>query len=77
MEKICGRIRDIDLENRVFEILKRNRILHFYLTRSQIKKFKAYLQPGLFVELEYTSEPKIRGQVKAFDVVGFSDIEDV
>lgn len=74
MDKICGRIRDIDLENRVFEILKRNRILYFYLTRSQIKKFKAYLQPGLFVELEYTKEPKVRGHVKAYDVIGFTKL---
>ena len=55
MEKICGRIRNVDFENRTFEIVKRKKIEFFYLTRSQMKKFKAYLQEDLLVELEYVN----------------------
>ena len=51
MEKICGRIKNVNTEERTFEIIKRNQIYFFYLTRSQMKKFKIYLQEDLLVEI--------------------------
>lgn len=74
MEKICGRIRNVDFENRTFEIVKRKKIEFFYLTRSQMKKFKAYLQEDLLVELEYKKELIKRGNIKAYDVIGFTKL---
>lgn len=72
MEKICGRIKNVNLEERTFEILKRNKIMFFYLTRTQMKRFKAYLQEDLLVELEYQDELIKRGKIKAYDVIGFT-----
>ena len=74
MEKICGRIKNVNTEERTFEIVKRNQIYFFYLTRSQIKKFKIYLQEDLLVELEYKNERIKRGNIKAYDVIGFTKL---
>lgn len=74
MEKICGRIRNVDLEERTFEIVKKRKVEFFYLTRSQMKKFKAYLQEDLLVELEYKNELIKRGKIKAYDVIGFTKL---
>ncbi|MBR2891097.1 MAG: hypothetical protein IKC22_01810 [Bacilli bacterium] len=71
MEKISGRIRNVNLEDRTFEILKRNKIEYFYLTRSQLQKFKNYLQVGFFVQLEYSEVKEKRGKVLAYPVIGF------
>lgn len=74
MEKISGRIRNVNLEERTFEILKRNKVEYFYLTRSQIQKFKPYLQIGFFVQLEYHEEKVLKGKVKAYPVIGFTKL---
>lgn len=74
MEKICGRIRNVNLETRTFEIVKKRKVEYFYLTRSQIKKFKAYLQDDLLVELEYKNELIKRENIKAYDVIGFTKL---
>ena len=71
MEKISGRIRNVNLEERTFEILKRNKIEYFYLTRSQLQKFKNYLQVGFFVQLEYSEIKEKKGNVLAYPVIGF------
>ena len=74
MEKICGRIRNVNPEERTFEIVKKRKVEYFYLTRSQMKKFKAYLQEDLLVELEYKNELIKRGKIKAYDVIGFTKL---
>ena len=45
-----------------WQILKRNKVEYFYLTRSQIQKFKPYLQIGFFVQLEYHEEKVLKGK---------------
>ena len=52
MQIVYGVIRRIYLKERIFEIKIRNKIQFFYLTRSQMKQFNVYLQPGLFVHLK-------------------------
>ena len=74
MEKISGRIRNVNLEERTFEILKRNKIEYFYLTRSQLQKFKNYLQVGFFVQLEYSEVKEKKGNVLAYPVIGFTKL---
>lgn len=74
MEKISGRIRNVNLEERTFEILKRNKIEYFYLTRSQLQKFKNYLQVGFFVQLEYSEIKEKKGNVLAYPVIGFTKL---
>ena len=74
MEKISGRIRNVNLEDRTFEILKRNKIEYFYLTRSQLQKFKNYLQVGFFVQLEYSEIKEKKGNVLAYPVIGFTKL---
>ena len=46
---VCGQIRKINLDERIFEIKIKNRIEFFYFSRSQYKKFKPYLHEGLYV----------------------------
>ena len=74
MEKISGRIRNVNLEERTFEILKRNKIEYFYLTRSQLQKFKNYLQVGFFVQLEYSEIKEKKDNVLAYPVIGFTKL---
>ncbi len=74
MKKISGRIRNVNLEERTFEILKRNKIEYFYLTRSQLLKFKNYLHPGFFVQLEYNEQKEKKGKVNSYPVIGFTKL---
>lgn len=74
MEKISGRIRNVNLEERIFEILKKNKIEYYYLSRSQIQRFKNYLQVGFFVQFECKEETVLKGKVKAHPVIGFTKL---
>ena len=58
MQTFCGRIRNVYEDERIFEILYKKRIYHFRLTRSQMKKFEAYLQDGLYVFFKAFDEAK-------------------
>lgn len=49
MQTVYGRIRKINLHERVFEMLIKNRVEFFYFSRSQLKKFRSYLYEGLYV----------------------------
>lgn len=71
MQSYCGKIRNYYEDDRVFEILYKNRIQYFYLTRSQMKKFDPYLQVGLFVFFKAFEETKLHGKFKAHDVINF------
>ena len=58
MKTIYGRIRNIDLDSRIFEIKLNNKIEYFYFGRSQYKKFKPYLHEGLYVHFFCNEEKK-------------------
>lgn len=49
MQLVCGTIRGFSEENRIFEIRDKNRVKFYYLSRSQYKRFKPYLNEGLVV----------------------------
>ena len=49
MKLVYGTIRGFSDETRVFEILQNNKVEMYYLTRSQYKKFKPYIDEGLVV----------------------------
>lgn len=49
MQTVYGRIRKINLHERVFEMVLKNRVEFFYFSRSQLKKFRSYLYEGLYV----------------------------
>lgn len=71
MKFIYGRVRRLHLKNRLFEIKVKGIVAYFYLTRSQMKQFNAYLQEGLFVHLS-CHEKKVRhGWVNAYEVINF------
>ena len=44
-----GKIRNIDLDNRIFEIETKHKLEYYYFGRSQYKRFKPYLHEGLYV----------------------------
>ncbi len=79
MQIVYGVIRRIHLKERIFEIKIRDKIQYFYLTRSQMKQFNVYLQPGLFVHLKchdnqlphviFTGRRKTK--ILAYEVVNF------
>ena len=46
MQLVCGTIRGFSEENRIFEIRDKNRVKFYYLSRSQYKRFKPYLNEG-------------------------------
>ncbi len=71
MQLISGTIRSFDEETRIFEIVLHKRIQFFYLSRSQTKKFKPYLNEGLVVHFTCKDERvKING-VMAYEVIHF------
>ena len=49
MKLVYGTIRGFSDETRIFEILQNNKVEMYYLTRSQYKKFKPYIDEGLVV----------------------------
>ena len=72
MRQYSGKIRKIHIEERVFEILVKDKVEFFYLSRSQMKKFSMYLQVGLFVYLTCKSDASVHGKFKAYEVINFT-----
>ena len=64
MHLVYGRVRKVHPKARIFEILKRNKIEYYYLSRSQMKKFNSYLQEGLFVYFNVSDELVLRGNIE-------------
>ena len=75
MRLITGKIREIDYEKRLFTLLVDNRIEYFYLSRSQMKKYEAYLKPDLFVSFKAYDTSVKRCFVMAYDVLQFLRLE--
>ena len=71
MQTIHGVIRGISLSRRIFTVLVGRRIMYFYLTRSQQKKFGDYLQLGLFVSFNCSDKAKIQHRFKVYEVYNF------
>lgn len=71
MEKALGKIENLDLETRIFQLKIGHQKKSFYLSRAQIKKYNIYLRDGLYAEFEYVSEGKIIDGVKCYPVMGF------
>lgn len=71
VEFIYGRVRRLHLKDRLFEIKIRGRVAYFYLSRSQMKQFNAYLQAGLFVHLKCNAKKVRHGFVFAYEVISF------
>lgn len=71
MQTIYGVIRGISLSKRIFTVLVGRRIMYFYLTRHQQKKFSDYLQLGLFVSFNCSDNPKIQQNHKVYEVYNF------
>lgn len=71
MQTFCGRIKHVYEEERIFEIEYRHRVYFFHITRSQMKKFQAYLENGLFVFFKAFDTPKKYGKYVAYDIITF------
>lgn len=71
MHLVYGRVRKVHPKARIFEILRRNKIEYYYLSRSQMKKFYSYLQEGLFVYFNVNDELVLRGKYRAYEIINF------
>lgn len=71
MQLIRGTIRNFDEDTRIFEILFNKRIQFFYLTRSQFKKFRAYLNEGLVVHFTCKDEKIKQSGIMVYEVIHF------
>lgn len=71
MKTISGRIRSIDLKNRIFTIRHKSRILYFYLLKGQYANFKVYLEVGNFVQIEYIDEKELKDNRYVYKVKQF------
>lgn len=77
MQQFSGKIRKIHTEDRVFEMLIKGKIEFFYLSRSQMKKFNMYLQPGLFVYFVCKKEAVVHSKFKAYEVINFTKMVSI
>ena len=69
---VCGQIRKINLDERIFEIKIKNRIEFFYFSRSQYKRFKPYLHEGLYVFFLCKEERTIKCHRSTREVISFT-----
>lgn len=74
MQTIWGKIKSINLDERIFEIKIKNRIEFFYFSRSQYKKFKPYLHEGLYVYFLCEEERQKRNRHITREVVSFTKL---
>lgn len=74
MQTIWGKIKAINLEDRIFEIQTRNKLEFFYFSRSQYKKFKPYLHEGLYVTFLCEDEMRMRNRHMTKEVVSFTKL---
>lgn len=74
MKLVCGRIRNIDLDKRIFEIKIKNHIEFFYFGRSQYKRFKPYLHEGLYVQFFCNEEKVLKDHYMTKEVLSFTKL---
>lgn len=71
MQLVCGTIRGFSEENRIFEIRDKNRVKFYYLSRSQYKRFKPYLNEGLVVHFTCKETRTHQSGFLVYEVVHF------
>lgn len=71
MQLVCGTIRGFSEENRIFEIRDKNRVKFYYLSRSQYKRFKPYLNEGLVVHFTCKETRTNQSGFLVYEVVHF------
>ena len=71
MRLVYGSIRGFSDTTRIFEILIKNKVEMFYLSRSQYKKFKPYMNEGLVVHFTCKDEATIQSGYKVYEVMNF------
>ena len=71
MRLVYGTIRRVDEEKRIFEILNDKQVEMYYLTRSQYKKFKPYLDEGLVVHFTCKDNRVKQGGYMVYEVISF------
>lgn len=71
MQLVCGTIRVFSEENRIFEIRDKNRVKFYYLSRSQYKRFKPYLNEGLVVHFTCKETRTNQSGFLVYEVVHF------
>ncbi len=74
MQTIWGKIKTINLDERIFEIKIKNKIEFFYFSRSQYKKFRPYLHEGLYVNFLCEDEVKKRNRHMTKEVISFTKL---
>lgn len=75
MKVIKGLIRNIDVDNRIFEIKTKDKIESFYLSHSLMNRFKLYIQSNYYCELEYNEQALIKDGLKLYEVIAFIRIQ--
>ena len=71
MQVIYGKIRSVDIKNRLISILIKNKIEYFYLSRTQMKRYDPFLTEGLYVYFRSTDSKKIHHHVVCYDIIAF------
>ena len=74
MQTVWGKIRSINLDERIFEVKVKNRIEFFYFGRSQYKRFKPYLHEGLYVHFICKNEKVKKDKCMSREVVSFTKL---
>lgn len=70
-----GKIRNIDLDNRIFEIETKHKLEYYYFGRSQYKRFKPYLHEGLYVYFFCKDELVKRSNKMTSEVISFTKMK--
>lgn len=71
MRLVYGTVRGINDNMRIFEILINNKVEMFYLSRSQYKKFKPYLNEGLVVHFTCKEKRIKQNNYMVHEVISF------
>lgn len=71
MQTIYGVIRSVASNRRIFTVLVKNRVMYFYLSRSQEKRFSDYIQKGFFVSFNCSDKAKEYQQYKVYEIYNF------
>ena len=71
MQLVCGTIRGFSEEIRIFENRDKNRVKFYYLSRSQYKRFKPYLNEGLVVHFTCKETRTNQSGFLVYEVVHF------
>jgi len=74
MKIIKGTIREIDIQNRIFEVVTKEKVESLYVSRSLMNRFKPYIQTNFYCEVECSDASTIREDTKTYEVITFTKI---